>query len=254
MIYILFIFYGIILFLVAELFGRGKHIGRWWTFALLACTPVLPGIIALLSSPNANANPTKANKTTKAIGWLLFIFGILGIVPAIFAGPMGFSFPLMFCVSGAYLIHLGKGKIFNKSPKSYFIFQTTSEVFSLGSDFTISEQKLPKQKQPTISHETQIIHYNKLLKYFKRLLLILSLIGLQIFIFWYITELKHQCSSCGYDIYGGIVLFIFVASVPMFLYNVYRIMNSLFYSYSLVRVELVQISNKVLIWLNKVKK
>lgn len=120
MIYILLLFYGIILFLVAELFGRGKHIGRWWTFALLACTPVLPGIIALLSSPNANAEPTKANKTTKAIGWILVILGLIGIVPAIFAGPIAFSFPLMFCVSGAYLIQQGKGSVSNINPKFYF--------------------------------------------------------------------------------------------------------------------------------------
>jgi hypothetical protein len=118
--YILFLGYGLILMLIAELFGRGKHIGRWWTFALLACTPVLPGLIALLSSPHAMNHPTKANKITKFIGVLLVFLGIIGIVPAIPLGPLGFVFPLMLCVFGSYLIMLGKGSITNSNPKYYF--------------------------------------------------------------------------------------------------------------------------------------
>ena len=116
-------------FAIAELFGRSKHIGRWWTFALLTCTPVLPGIIALILSPSAKSSATSTNVLTYNIGRVLLIIGIVGIVPAFFAGPFGFVFPLILCVLGAYLFQLGKGNIVNIHPKYYFNFQNKNLKF-----------------------------------------------------------------------------------------------------------------------------
>jgi hypothetical protein len=209
------------LYVVAELFGRGKHIGRWWTFALLTCTPVIPGIIALLFSPKASSNPTKANKTTKSIGWFMIVIGITGVIPAIFAGPIGFAFSLSFGVSGAYLIQLGKGNVFNKDPKSYFKFQKTAEVYNYSSDESNSYQEQTIEKRTKFDPEAQLKHYKKLKKYLKRLWKITFFILVQILVFWFIVELKGQCSSCGYDVFGGIVLSSFIITIPILLFTLY---------------------------------
>ena len=39
---------AVIFFIIAELFGRSKHIGRWWTFFLMWGGMIIPGVIALL--------------------------------------------------------------------------------------------------------------------------------------------------------------------------------------------------------------
>jgi len=117
----LFVF-AAISFGVAEIFGRSKHIGRWWTFFLFAFAFVLPGIIALIVSPKAEMNPIKPNRGVRIIGILTLIFcGLLPIIPALLSGAISsLSVCLSFIIIGVYLIMLGKGKVINKNPKYYF--------------------------------------------------------------------------------------------------------------------------------------
>lgn len=101
-----------ILFGVAEIFGRKKHIGRWWTFGLLASN-LLYGVIALIVSPSATEKPTAGGKSYKIWGWICIVFGILNLIRI---NP----FALGFFVLGVYLIQLSEGKVINKDPKDYF--------------------------------------------------------------------------------------------------------------------------------------
>ncbi len=113
----------VIFFLIAELFGRSKHIGRGWTFVLLFMG-FIPGIMALASSPSAKRAPTKGSKSHKFWGYILIILGVLNL----FVGsqsPEGIANPVfkiipVFIVLGIYLINLSKGEIINENPKFYF--------------------------------------------------------------------------------------------------------------------------------------
>lgn len=117
------LFVLIINFILAELFGRSKHIGRWWTFLLLGSF-FIPGILAWIFSPSANRNPTVANKTVNIIGWvILIILGVIPIIPSIIFNLYGaYAVSILFISVGAYLIVLGKGKVINRNPKFYFGF------------------------------------------------------------------------------------------------------------------------------------
>ncbi|WP_395050536.1 hypothetical protein [Flavobacterium sp.] len=109
----------IICFLIAEFFGRRKHIGRWWSFFLLLCG-LIPGIVAIMVSPSAKNNPTQGGKNYSIWGWILIVFGVLNLV--IFAGSSGKAGMLfyIFFVISYYLFELSKGKIKNLEPKFYY--------------------------------------------------------------------------------------------------------------------------------------
>lgn len=109
----------IILSIIAEIFGRSKHIGRWWSFFLLL-GGLLPGIIAIVSSPSAKSNPTKANNQYKYWAIIFLIFGLLNLLTLIISeGITGFM-SIPFFIIGYYLYELSKGVIINRNPHFYF--------------------------------------------------------------------------------------------------------------------------------------
>ncbi|MFV0229687.1 hypothetical protein OBJ94_04600 [Empedobacter falsenii] len=70
---IIFCIICIIFLMISEIFGRAKHIGRWWTFFLLV-GGFLPGLLALIFSPSAKKDPTKGSKNYKIWGIISLIF------------------------------------------------------------------------------------------------------------------------------------------------------------------------------------
>src|SRR5690554_2931974 len=103
---------AIVFYIISEFFGRSKHIGKGWTFALLI-TSFIFGIIALIASPSAHKEPTKGNKNHQIFGWISIVFGAISIFTL---NPLSIG----LIVLGFYLIELSKNKIINKNPKFYF--------------------------------------------------------------------------------------------------------------------------------------
>ena len=124
---------AVLSFGIAELFGRSKHIGRWWMFGLMVGAFFVPGILAYLASPHASKTPTKPSRLTSQIGIVLTIIGVVGLFPAQFVGPVALSMPLAIVLIGTYLIQLGRGNVVNHAPKEYFRFQ--------GSDYLKNQSK-----------------------------------------------------------------------------------------------------------------
>ena len=133
----------IIFYLIAEFIGRTKHIGRWWTFALLTSNLII-GIIALIVSPSSNHTHTKGTKAHKIWAWIAVILGFINIVRF---NPFGIG----FIVVGAYLYQISENEIINKLPRLnnitppafnrhyYFIVKNNEQL----GPFTITElQKL----------------------------------------------------------------------------------------------------------------
>ena len=121
---------AIIFFSIAELFGRGKHIGRWWAFLLL-WNFIIPGIVAIIFSPGAKKQPTKGTKIHVITGWVVALASI-GMIPQIISGNHMASGIFGAHISiGIYLIQLGKGRIINNNPKYYFewISKTIPNLF-----------------------------------------------------------------------------------------------------------------------------
>jgi hypothetical protein len=131
----------IIIFLISipvgEYFGRSKHIGKWWTVVLMTCG-IVPGLIALVTSPKASGQPTKGLGYIIA-GWIfILLLGVGGIILAfidfenhksyynttpnfvIQQFGMQLIFGIWFFIIGIYLDRLGVGKITNTNPKYYF--------------------------------------------------------------------------------------------------------------------------------------
>jgi hypothetical protein len=129
------LFFGALFFCIAELFGRSKHIGRYWSWALLWGCFVLPGILAILLSPSARKKPTEPNNTKILFGFLLLLFALFFLAATVKGYSeldewstvgekmllrMQTSQLICFCILGTYLIYLGKGKVINSEPKYYF--------------------------------------------------------------------------------------------------------------------------------------
>jgi hypothetical protein len=114
---------ALVFLVIAELFGRARHIGRWWTFFLLWGGMIIPGVIAWLLSPSAKKEPFKGNKSLELIGTLLWVGGIITLAITIqFWNEIDhilINIPIQLFVVGIYLDSLGKGKIINKKPKFY---------------------------------------------------------------------------------------------------------------------------------------
>lgn len=109
----------ILMLLIAELFGRAKHIGKWWSFFLLL-SGLLPGIIATISSPSAKKSPTQAGKSYLIWAVICFILGVLNMITFFRdKGENGYLF-YVFLIISVYLYKLSKGQIINKKPKFYF--------------------------------------------------------------------------------------------------------------------------------------
>jgi len=110
-------------FILAELLGRSKHIGRWWMFFLLSSTFIIGGLVAWVFSPNAKKEPQKPNKILSIIGVIILILGTLGLVSVLITLNTAFyvlSAPLSFIATGSYIMALGNGRIRNNNPKFYF--------------------------------------------------------------------------------------------------------------------------------------
>jgi hypothetical protein len=103
----LLLFYGI-----AEVFGRSRHIGKWWSFVLLS-TSLIFGILAIIFSPSAKKQPTKGNKTHKIFAWVCVVIGSIGLFTL---NPAS----LGVLILGFYLFELSKGYVKNNNPKFYF--------------------------------------------------------------------------------------------------------------------------------------
>ena len=117
---IIFLIICIIFLVISEIFGRAKHIGRWWTFFLLV-GGFLPGLLALIFSPSAKKDPTKGSKNYKIWGIISLIFGFLNIIPFVATGgKQGYIF-IALIILGLYLIQLSSGKVINLNPKFYLI-------------------------------------------------------------------------------------------------------------------------------------
>lgn len=135
---------AVIFFIIAELFGRSKHVGRWWTFFLLWGGMIIPGVIALLLSPNANRKPFKGNVLLEMSGVVLAVFGTIGVI-IVFAQWKNID--LIFInvaaqclIVGLYLAALGKGNVINTNPRFYFqsnnkikfrLFENSNEKFKV---------------------------------------------------------------------------------------------------------------------------
>ncbi|MDG4950478.1 hypothetical protein NLM59_06050 [Weeksellaceae bacterium KMM 9724] len=131
---------SIVFFLMAEFFGRAKHIGRWWSFFLLL-SGFFPGLIALIASPSAKNQPTKGGNGYKVWGIILLIFGGLNFFMLIGSeGQMGQAF-VAFLMTGFYLIQLSQGKVVNYDPKFYF--ESTSKSIESRSQYNTSTSPPP---------------------------------------------------------------------------------------------------------------
>ncbi len=134
---------AIISYALAEVFGRGKHIGRDWTFALTLTTLFIGGVIALIASPSAKEEPTQGGKGYQIGAWVCFVFGALN---TLMLNPLA----LGFFILGSYLWKLAKGEVVNDNPKYYF---QTSSNFSFTKKneqpFPESIHKTPKQAKPS---------------------------------------------------------------------------------------------------------
>ncbi|MDT0685570.1 SHOCT domain-containing protein [Autumnicola psychrophila] len=126
---------------IAEFFGRAKHIGFGWTFALSATTIFIGGIIAVMVSPSAKEKPTDGGKSYKIWAWICFVFGALNLLAL---NPM----VLTFFVLGAYLLSLSKGEVRNDNPKLYF--KGNSNLLKINT----YEKVINKGNEPASNHES----------------------------------------------------------------------------------------------------
>lgn len=130
---IIFCIICIIFLVISEIFGRAKHIGRWWTLFLLF-GGFLPGLLALIFSPSAKKESTKGGKSYKIWGIISLSFGFLNIILFVATGgKQGYTFIALITL-GLYLIQLSNGKVINLNPKFYFDRLTTE--FSSQNHFT----------------------------------------------------------------------------------------------------------------------
>jgi hypothetical protein len=134
--------FALVFFVIAELFGRSRHIGRWWTFFLLWGGMIIPGVIALLLSPSARKEPFKGNSLLEMLGIVLSVVGIitLGMTLASWneIDHIFVNIPIQILVVGFYLITLGKGNVINNNPKFYNEIIASSGFFGAGKKLSIS--------------------------------------------------------------------------------------------------------------------
>ena len=142
----------ILFYAISEFFGRSKHIGRNWSFALLA-TSFLFGIIAIIASPSAKEKPTDGNQNHKIFGWIFIILGILSLFAL---NPLSIG----FIVLGLYLIELSKGNIENKNPKFYFSQRPNFEIKTPNQSFNFQKREQNSNSKNISEHIYYIIENN----------------------------------------------------------------------------------------------
>jgi len=133
---------------IAEVFGKSKHIGFGWTFALLITTAFIGGIIALIASPSAKDEPTKGGKGYVMGTVVCFVFGALN---TIMLNPLA----LGFIILGAYLYTLSKGEVVNHNPKYYlknigkppYTVKVTAPVNHNGNNINVHQKKVTTYKE-----------------------------------------------------------------------------------------------------------
>lgn len=130
----------LICFFIAELFGRSKHIGRWWSFFLLL-GGLLPGIIAIIVSPSAKKEPTRGGKVYNIWCWISLAFGILNLIQLYNSEGKSGQIFFVFFIIAFYLFELSKGEVINKDPKYYF--QISNPISSNGKD--VEKKEKPKK-------------------------------------------------------------------------------------------------------------
>lgn len=142
-----FIVISTIAFLCAEFIGRGKHIGRGFSFFMML--GLIPGIIGLLFSPSAKKEPTKANSIYSVLGIFMLIVGLFGFYNSINNLTFVNFFALLsFLATAFYCFELSKGNVVNKQPKYYFQNMQEREIIETKTklDSTIDNLKDLKQK------------------------------------------------------------------------------------------------------------
>lgn len=113
-------------YILAEFFGRSRHIGFGWTFAISASTGFIGGVVALAVSPSARKEPTLGGKGYKTGAWVCLILAILNLLTL---NPLTLG---LFILS-FYLLELSNGEIINDNPK--FFFSKLNSIRSLRHNF-----------------------------------------------------------------------------------------------------------------------
>lgn len=171
--FLIFLIIVIIFFAISELFGRAKHIGRWWTFFLLV-GGFFPGVVALACSPNAKKKPTKGGKKYKIWAFICMILGIISLTQFFASeGKFGYPFLAMFILA-IYLFQLSNGDIINLNPKFYLgnispsshtirSHNVETEKINNNNNWSTAKQKLDElQKSRLISKEEYLIKIDQI--------------------------------------------------------------------------------------------
>lgn len=113
------IFIATIAYLCAEFIGRGKHIGKWYSFFMML--GLIPGIIGLIFSPSAKNKPTKANN----LYTILALFLGLSTMITAYSNIDNLNLVIILTIislstSSIYCFELSKGNVENSNPKFYF--------------------------------------------------------------------------------------------------------------------------------------
>jgi len=159
MIAISFLLLLLLSFCIAEFFGRSKHIGRWWTFALSLTGFIVVGIIACLFSPSAKRKTTKGHIAHLIVGVLIAIHGVLTFIMfSVQAEPVGISQAIAFMCLGSYLIVLSGGKVVNDDPKYYFTLPDISRTITSDStDFLYYVREDDNNSEPKTFEELKVL-------------------------------------------------------------------------------------------------
>ena len=97
MLIISLIFISALSFVIAEFFGRSKHIGKGWSFALSFTGFIVIGLLVTLISPSARKKPTNGNMIHLIVGVILCIHGFLTFIMfSVQAEPVGISQAIAF--------------------------------------------------------------------------------------------------------------------------------------------------------------
>ena len=123
MMYAIFLFFeAVICFFIASYYGKKKHIGKLWSFLLLFPT-IIPGVIAISSSPPCDKKPTKGNWGHLGFG-IFFLFACFINLSRFHQSryletdiPIIFSIWTIFII-GLYLINLKRGVVKNETIQS----------------------------------------------------------------------------------------------------------------------------------------
>jgi hypothetical protein len=160
--------------IIAEIFGRRKHIGFWWSFILMLFGGI-PGWIAIALSPSAKKMHTQENNIIKNLGIALVVFIVFIGLPVLIAtrSSQGLitsffiyrtSFLLGSCFYGIYLYKLGIGKIRNANPKYYCRLPFRGILEPLSQHTSPAETKVYHVVVDYENSETKIFNFQDLKK------------------------------------------------------------------------------------------